>query len=60
MQPTLRAGPKEDLPMTAPSDAQARDFTIPGDLAGKRLDLALAVLAGVTRNPSTVQLFHWS
>ena len=36
--------------MTAPSDAQARDFTIPGDLAGKRLDLALAVLAGVTRN----------
>ena len=36
--------------MTAPNDAQARDFVIPADLVGKRLDLALAVLAGVTRN----------
>ena len=36
--------------MTAPPDAQARDFSIPAELAGKRLDLALAALAGVTRN----------
>ncbi len=36
--------------MSAPFDAQARDFAVPPELAGKRLDLALATLAGVTRN----------
>lgn len=38
--------------MTAPFDAQARDFAVPADLAGKRLDLVLATLAGMTRNES--------
>ncbi len=36
--------------MTAPSDAQSRDFSVPTALASKRLDLALATLAGITRN----------
>ncbi len=36
--------------MTAPYDAEARDFAVPADLAGKRLDLVLAILAGMTRN----------
>ena len=35
--------------MTAPADAQARDFAVPADMAGRRIDLALAVLTGVTR-----------
>ncbi len=36
--------------MTAPFDAQARDFAVPVELAGKRLDLVLATLSGLTRN----------